>query len=221
MFKKKKKRQEQEQVHIENPQRSCNYTTKQQLNLIYIKAITHPKDSDFNRQNLTKPYLILTTNRDAISRRLEHRQRVLLANDTNVEVYKPRARDIDTDPFNRKPQEQILSRYSRQISYVSRAQRSRDIRVVAKLRLVLGVARLVQVNGEPSRLAVEGEFRHAFREYPRRESVVLEDLVDSLLLLFGGGDRDPGDEEETEDRDLEDTNHSVGPLVRFSDLFVR
>lgn len=127
-------------------------------------------------------YLVFTTNSYTIPRRLEQRQRVLLANYANVKNNETGARFFDSYPFNRKPKEQILRQDSRQVPDLTVTYRPRNILVIMQLRLVFSIARLIQINQEPSRFAVEYKIFHAFRKYPQRQSVLLEDLIYSLIV---------------------------------------
>ena len=50
------------------------------------------------------------SNSDTISQSLKQRHEIPLVNNSDIEIYIARARYVHTDPFNRKPQEEILRR---------------------------------------------------------------------------------------------------------------
>lgn len=142
---------------------------------------------------------LLRPHRGAIRRRLEQRQRELLGDHPDVEVDEAGAGDVDPDPLDGEPQEQLLRGDPGEGADLAVAQRPGDVPVVVQLALELGVAGPIQVHLELP-VGVDPEARHPLGEQPHREAVGLEDLVDGR---GGEGVEERDEEEEREEGEVE------------------
>lgn len=93
--------------------------------------------------------------RDTFRRGFEERLRELLENNTDVEINNTGARNIDANPLNREPQEEILGGNPRQGADLAITQSAGNISLVMQLILEHRITLLIQKHEKAASVLIE------------------------------------------------------------------